>query len=58
MDEPLTRDDFDTRLDASFAELCACFAEFRADIRRAFWIQTVVIIAGIGAIIVLVEALG
>lgn len=54
MAEPLTR----ARLDACFAELRADFAELRADIRRALSIQTVVTIGGIGAIIVLAEALG
>ncbi len=58
MDEPLTHDDFDTRLDASFAELCACFAEFRADIHRSLIIFAGVIIGGVGVIVALVEALG
>ena len=51
MDEPLTRDDFDTRLEAFESRLDARFS-------RALSIQTVVTIGGIGAIIVLVEALG
>ena len=58
MDEPLTRDDFDLRLDASFSEFRAEIAEFRADIHRSLIIFAGVVIAGIGAIIVLVEALG
>ena len=50
MDEPLTRDYLDSRIEAFDARLDARLA-------RALSIQTVVTIGGIGAIIVLVEAL-
>ncbi len=58
MDEPLTRDYLDLRLDASFSKFRAEIAEFRADIHRSLLILAGFIVAVAGASLAASQALG
>ncbi len=54
----VTRDYLDVRFETFESRMDARFAGFRAEFHRALWIQSGVIIGGVGVIVALVEALG